>query len=399
MNKRIEVDILSEKTSADIKVYSGPDSDFNIAESFYLKLDKNIFGHEEHFLNDCFIRDENGNEDVLSTIFYCVNSLQEYGAASDDPLERFQFKNSYQKKFNNVSENFVQQLIDKVCSRFFEKQTRRKSRIFLTHDIDSIHGAWKEDGFYAAKNLKFGKLFNVLLNEALGKPDWLNMDRIMKLENEFGFRSAFYWLLYKDKQNSDYNFKSEKIQKQLVNISSNGSENGLHKSLQSNLFSEELERLGVEANGNRFHYLDFRLPEGYAEIEKSGLKLDTSLGFFEEPGFRNNYGLPFLPYDILGERVFEFIEVPMQVMDRTFFTKRMNVKDVEKQLIDWFEKNKYDAVFSINFHNNFFSDLKYHGYTDLYKSLLTYFRENEFEPVTQTELIKEFCQPEKFKLN
>src|SRR5689334_2757374 len=170
VNKKISIDIVDD-SQADLKITSGASSDFFISQNFYRKLDERKFKFDYHFSQDCMVRDEEGREDLLSTIFYCVNSVQEYDVPSEDVLGRFEFRQSFQAKFNLQKENYVQQLIDRVCEHPRIRQLplqQRKSKVFLTHDIDSIHGAWMEDGFYAFKKLKFGKLFNVLLNEALG---------------------------------------------------------------------------------------------------------------------------------------------------------------------------------------------------------------------------------------
>jgi hypothetical protein len=398
-NKRFECSFVNEVSDAEIKILAGSDSDFSVSKLFYQKLSEGKFAYQHHFNGECMIRDEDGREDLLSTIFYCVNSIQEYNVDSDDELGRFAFKYSYQSKFGIAKENLVQKIVDRVCEHPSLKQkapARRKSKVFLTHDIDSIHGAWKEDGFYALKKLKFGTVFNLLLNETLQKPDWLNIDRIMKIENEYGFHSVFYWLLYNDKGNSDYNFSAKNVQQQVQQVEKNGWENGLHKSLGSRSFQDELNKFGREANGNRYHYLNFKLPGGYAEIEQSKLKLDTTLGYYDEWGFRNSYGLPFMPYSLKDDRVFNFVEVPMHIMDRTFFTRRDSVSDIKKNLTEWMEKNLYDCVLTINFHNNFFSELKYTGYTELYKFLLSYLKDNAIEPVSEKELINEYYLPEKF---
>ena len=401
-NKKFECQFTGDPANADLRIAGGEGDDFPIAENFYEKILRGETGYQHHFQNECVIIDETGRRDLLSTIFYCINSIQEYNDVSDDVLGRFEFKRSYQDRFGLAGENIVQRLIDEVCRHprlTAYSNHRRRSKIFLSHDIDSIHGAWKEDGFHALKTFQLGKLFSVMLNEALGKPDWLNMDKIMDIEDDYGFRSVFYWLLYKDKGNSDYTFKSATIQRSVQHVSERGWEHGLHKSLGTRKFQEEIRRMGMPIVGNRYHYLNFRVPGGYAEIENAKLKLDTSLGYYEQWGFRNSYGLPFMPYDLSGDRVYDFVEVPMQVMDRTFFSRKMSVAETLAELTAWFEKNKNDCVFAINFHNNFFSGLKYNGYIELYKSLLGYFRDSGFEPATQSGLVNEFYRPEKFIFN
>jgi hypothetical protein len=402
INRQIEFQFIADQINADLKITADSSGDFHVSKAFYEKISNGIFKSGEFFRDTCVIRNENDEEDLLSTIFYCVNSIQEYNHEGKDQQGRFPYNESYQYRFNNVKENIVQRMIDKVCSNknlHAAVKPPRRSKIFLTHDIDSIHGAWKEDSFHALKNFRPGKVFSLMLNEALGKPDWLNMDRIMKIEDEHGFRSVFYWLLYKDKKNADYDFSSGNVQKHFRRIQNSEWENGLHKSLRHTSFREELMRMPAPVKGNRYHYLNFKLPSGYSEIEKSELMLDTSLGFSGQWGFRNSYGLPFMPFNLKEKRVYNFIEVPMQIMDRTFFSRRIPVNEIKKELLEWFEKNKYDCVFSINFHNNFFSGLKYDGYIELYKSLLEYFKESGFEPATQSDLVKEFYDPRKFNLN
>jgi hypothetical protein len=217
----------------------------------------------------------------------------------------------------------------------------------------------------------------------------------MDIESEYGFRSVFYWLLKKDKMNADYNYSGSELQPAVRKVAERGWESGLHKSLRPLTLNEESTEIENYTGGNRYHYLNFTLPGGYDELDKSTVLLDTSLGFTEQYGFRNNYGRPFIPYNLKEDSLYNFVEVPMNIMDRTFFRERMDVKDVYSLLINWFEKNNADCVFTINFHNNFFSGLKYDGYTWLYKSLLTYFRDSGWKGISQAQLIDTYYRQSK----
>ena len=77
----------------------------------------------------------------------------------------------------------------------------------------------------------------------------------------------------------------------------------------------------------------------YREVEEAGLKLDTSLGFTEQWGFRNSYGLPFMPYDQERERVLKIVEAPLHVMDRTFYRDQVHASQASPMVIDWMEQN------------------------------------------------------------
>jgi hypothetical protein len=220
------------------------------------------------------------------------------------------------------------------------------------------------------------------------------MDKIMTIEEQFGFQSTFYWLVHQDKQNADYEILDSSIQSQMSSIGEKGFENGLHKSLRATSFDEEIALLHTRADGQRFHFLRFNLPKAWEDIEGTIIRLDTSLGFSEDFGFRNSYGLPFMPFNLKEKRVYDLIEVPMNVMDGNFFYQGKTVAQAEKELIEWLDTNKQDTVITLNFHNNFFDDMLYAGYDQLYQTLLQYFKEEGMKCMTQKTLISEFYKPE-----
>ena len=224
------------------------------------------------------------------------------------------------------------------------------------------------------------------------------MDKIIEIETQLGFQSTFYWLVNKDKQNADYEITKPDIQKQISNISAKGFEIGLHKSLLETSFANELHAIDMPVAGQRYHFLKFNLPQAWSDIEQAGLKLDTSLGYSEDFGFRNSYGLPFMPYYLPEKRVYNLVEVPMNVMDGHFFYHGKTVAQAEKLLIDWLDKNKENAIVTINFHNNFFDDMTYAGYEQLYITLLKYFKEEGLTHYTQKKLLEDFYKPAIFSL-
>jgi hypothetical protein len=265
----------------------------------------------------------------------------------------------------------------------------------LSHDIDTVFGAIKEDGFNVLKKGRFDLFLKMLLNVAMGKPEWLNMDKIMKLESAYDCKSTFYWIVNKGnidaiQKNADYDFQSSQIQNHFKKVNEDGFDNGLHKSLSPETFDSELQKFGSKPLGNRYHYLKFNLPDGYSQIENAGIALDASLGFSEQWGFRNSYGLPFNPYNFEKKSHYNFVEVPLNVMDRTFFSRRMNLKVVENDIFTFFDSNKQNAVLSILWHNNFFTEYKYSGYLSLYKKILAYIKENNFGTITPLEIINKY---------
>lgn len=397
-NKGLEINFVPDIKDADLTAGYNC-SGLCIDKNFYHNLKVGNFNHRNFFSEKCMIIDEFGNEDILSTIFYCTNSVQEYNHESVDPLGRFQFSESYQRKFSNIHENFVQKWMDRIIERIPGLNSLAKkstpSRIFLTHDIDTVYGALKEDGFAAIKKGRLDILLSLAMNAMLKKPDWINFNKIMDIEADYDYKSTFYWLLYNDPLNADYQFENKLIKSSYKNVIDRGWETGLHKSLGKRTINEEAEKLENFSGGNRFHYLNFVLPDGYNQLDKSVVLLDSSLGFTEQWGFRNNFGQPIIPFNIQEECLYNFLEVPMHIMDRTLFKSKSDVKETLKFLIAWFEENKSDCVLALNFHNNFFSEVKYKGYSWLYKQLLGYFRESKMEAISQRELIDEYYRKSK----
>lgn len=352
--------------------------------------------HSLQFNGTGFIVDDNGKIDPFASAFSLINSVQEYNAPARDNLGRFQYSRSIQHKAGYVQQNIVQQCFDTISKSLGFDTAREKSKFFLSHDIDLVNGAILEDGFHVIRRGRIDLFLRLLYNVAVSRPDWLNIDKIMKIESEYDCRSVFYWIVNKGKlnereRNADYSFHSKPIQRMFSLVEKSGFENGIHKSISPETFQQELKKYGTTPAGNRYHYLKFSLPQAYHDIEAAGLQLDASLGFAETIGFRNSYGLPFNPYNFEQRRPFHFVEVPLHIMDRTFFQyKKQSPREAEATIVGFFEQNLYNAVISILWHNNFFTNYKFNGYLQLYKNILAYIRDNSFKTISQREIIERY---------
>ena len=396
-NYRVSLSI-QEQQSADSLTIALADTDIIFNPSNIERFQQLAFAVD--FTREGFLKMPNGECDYLSTAFYLLSCAQEMDENKKDRLGRFPFAVSYQKHFNCANQNRVQYCFDQLVKlnpklKHHQKPDRR-SRIFLSHDVDFINGALLQDGFFALKALNVTAMFKIMFSNLLVKPQWLNMDKIMQIESEYDFKSTFYWLVNKGitadgYKNSDYDFNSERVQAQFKAVAEKGWENGLHKSISSESFDAELAKYGEMPLGNRYHFLKFRPLDDFMKIQQSGLKFDTSLGFAEEIGFRNNYGLPYHPYDFKQKKAFDFVECPLHVMDTTLHHyQKMTAKEAYCKIISFVEKNAQDAVISVLWHNNYFTPYKYGTYFKLYKDLLAYFYEHQFEGITQQEIIEQY---------
>lgn len=403
-NKGVAFSYTDTAAEADLVAADQFESDILHCPSFYQYLTNCDFRSLRDLARGSyFFYTANGGRDLIASIFYLINCVQEYAVTDFDQYGRFPLQDSLQHRTQTLHDNLVQQLMDEfmishpALARL--KTTKRRSGFFLTHDIDTIYGAKNQNGDYALRTHQYHKIPGLLWRHYTGQPDWLNMDGIMDLEDKYGFRSSFFWLTNKDEKNADYRFHHKKIAQQIARIENRGFENGLHKSISRETMADELENLSLVGTprGQRYHFLKFNLPDAWSEIESGDIPLDTSLGFSENFGFRNSYGLPFMPYHVVEKRVCDLVEVPMNIMDGNFFYQGKTVKQAEKELLAWLERNKENTVVTINFHNNFFDDMLYAGYGALYEVLLRYFAEEKWQCMTQASLLAEFYKPELFK--
>lgn len=342
------------------------------------------------------------NTSDFISIFYLINSLNEYNQSIDsyDNLGRFKFDYSIIKDYgieNNVVLNLIKKSI--TANQFLQNSfeiCHHQSFFYLSHDIDSVYGSLTQDGLWAIKNGRIDVMMNLFFNTIIAKPHWFNFDLIMKTESEYDFKSTFYWLVNKGKidqrqTNSDYSISSTKITDSIRGVSARGFENGLHKSISRESFKTEISKMPVNIIGNRYHYLKFQVPDAYNKIEEAGLKLDASLGFAEHYGFRNGYGYPFQPYNVTANTNYNFLEVPLNIMDGTFQRYlEIPVKKTADTIIQFLEKNSHDTLLSILWHNTFFSNYKYKGYLNEYKKILKYLYEMKFQNINQSEIIDKF---------
>lgn len=393
-NKGISLVYVDSKEEADIIIDTTADSHFTVCKGFYKAISGKQFDHAQ-LLDKNGMVSENGKTDILATCFYMINSLQEY-TGHGDIMGRFPYEQSYQKRFGSIRKNLVQGHFNEMAKQLgLKPNSSEKTSVFLSHDVDNITSAWIEDGFAALRSGKIASLARLLVNAAIGKPDWFNMDLVMNLHDEYKMKSTFFWIAKKGKtpegwMNADYDIKESRIQESINAINKRGFGNGMHKSVSSEGFDGEIKNMGFQPTANRYHFLKFNLPSGYDQIEAAGLKMDASLGFSEEPGFRNSYGRPFQPCNLKTGKAYDFIEVPLHIMDRTYYRRKEETGNISKEVISFFESNKEDCVISLLWHNNFFNSLKYKGYMEEYKKIIAYLYESGIRSVTVEGLISRY---------
>jgi hypothetical protein len=397
-NKNVSFTI-TEKEVADILFDHTDSRSQPIAISFYKNLlhKESVFSNSICFKDSLAIYTESGEPDMLATVFYMINCMQELNPMANDTdrFGRFKYEASYQKRFNSIENNLVQKSIDVLCEKWKVKNAKNfKSAFFISHDIDTIYGSLFQDGLWALKKGRIDIILSIIFHEFIRNPHWRNIDKIIKLNSDHDIRSTFFWLVNKGMgelniKNADYAIQKEADLLKLIDRS--GFCVGLHKSCSPMEFNEELNKLPVDSTFNRYHFLKFLPHTDWQKISDSKIHFDSSLGFAERYGFRNSFGMPFQPYDFFAKKAYDFMEAPLNFMDGTFH-KYMKIPTGETagRIIDFYEANNENCIFSLCWHNTYFTNYKYKGYLDQYKKLLTYICEKKIECLTPDQIINKF---------
>ncbi|MCB9208122.1 MAG: polysaccharide deacetylase family protein [Ignavibacteriales bacterium] len=368
------------------------------------------------------------NDDILKSAFYLLSGFQEFNTTPTGIYERFSYQQSIQKqlgiiKFPLVNHYF--QIIIEGIEQFciankieFEKRSYwndKKFGFLLTHDIDRVDKYTIREiklkikqlsGFSKSKLNK--KQTAKLLLKYISKffssenPYW-NFDWMKSIENKYGFKSIWFFLPQGDKNiDAYYSFNENRIKNLVSQLSDYGDEIGLHstyfsindeKVLKDN-FESVKYLIGKSPTGNRQHWLRIKHPETLINLEKLGIEYDSSLGFFDNIGWRNSYSLPFKPYDFENDRMINVWELPLTVMDITLFEYQNLDLSAAKNEIDEIINvcEKYGGLFTLLWHNSNFDESINPGITNFYENILKSLNQMNIQNITGKEIISKLKQ-------
>jgi hypothetical protein len=337
------------------------------------------------------------NYDIISSAFYFLTGWNEYVNNGKDRFGRVAYEYSIIKKLGIVETPVVNYYFD-ILFTALKKVTDVQKINFddnhdfvtvLTHDIDTCKSAWLEGGLSELKKKRPFGIPYLFFKKITGNDLWMNFQTVSETDLRYGKSSTFFFLSEKGKagkiKNADYNIKSGNIRKHIAGLIDRGHEIGVHGSAGTHLsakkLSNDINKTGVNnIIGNRFHFLLFDIVKTVNVLSDANIKYDTTLGFAEHPGFRRGICYPFFLYDFENGKTSNVLEIPLILMDSTLQNKKyMNLKkedgpDKIKAVID--EIKKFNGVFTILWHNTFFSKYKYGGWKRVYISILDYCNEN-----------------------
>jgi hypothetical protein len=88
-------------------------------------------------------------------------------------------------------------------------------------------------------------------------------------------------------------------------------------------------------SGNRQHWLRFHdTADLFRSVEEAGLRFDSSVGFTDKVGFRSGASFAFPPYNFQEERAYDFLEIPLAIMDGSLVEQSRATKKSPQFLAD-----------------------------------------------------------------
>lgn len=341
------------------------------------------------------------NYDIIGSAFYFLSGWQEIHSDKRDEFGRFPYRESFQFQHDLMTipvVNYYFDILRSVMERLSKKSVARnlwpasEYAVSLSHDIDKINSGWLEGGYSEFKKGRILSALKIFSSKVFDKDPWENINEIVKLESELGVKSTFFFITEKGGGNADYSISQ--VRKYFPEILSLNSEIALHGSLGSSTdskrISKEVHALDHNAVGNRFHFLMFDPASHGTIFNKTKLKYDASLGFAEHIGFRNGFCFPFYPYDHENKKAFNFVEIPLLIMDATLSNPiYMGLDKNQDRKVGTVvsEIKKFHGLLTILWHNNYFSDFKYAGWREKYVSLIESSKINNAVFFTKSEVV------------
>jgi hypothetical protein len=254
----------------------------------------------------------------------------------------------------------------------------------LTHDIDQVSRRatlnWYQNELNRLWRGERKKIPGKLVRGAralLGRrsPFW-TFDRIKSEESKRGVRSTFFFIPFKEgSAQHDYALtESSKVQEVARDLVNGSWEVGLHTTGDDRLCEEveAMTSLGLPPSSLRYHFLDFRIPESWRTITKEGIGVDCSLGHNEQAGFRAGTCHPFTLFDAHAGEELPVLELPLAIMDSTFYWYQKKspseIVQVTDKIMDVVEKR--GGVLVVLWHNNYFDASFYREWEGLYGHIL-----------------------------
>lgn len=362
--------------------------------NIYSFWEKSVDDIKKDFSNGLFSNDE------ISTLAFFLSNYYEHfksnNSSLDDPYNRITFKDSF---FYDMGYNRTYPFVDSILINIAKRHGfnfRSGKKLFITHDVDLLNLPKKKDFlrliYYMLKDFKPIQILQVIIYKLLWfNPYNLNFLYIIhELTGTFG---DFLFLTQKQPfVSGGYDFEElDNIKKVILNHPKHGV--GIHYNddyLSQGINLDKLEKkFEINIRAGRAHYLLFNPATSLDILSKSGLSIDSTLGYNDMIGYRNGTSHPFYPWDWTNDRVSNVLEVPLIVMDGTLrFSMKLGLRRAYKRLKDLIDEIEINhGNFTILWHNSSVIGDGWLSWSFLYIMIIIYAKKKGFKSSKLEDLI------------
>ena len=316
--------------------------------------------------------------DIFASAFFMLSRWEEIVVKHKDKHNRVLEdlllavkQNFYKQPIVNQYVNLLINLLQKInfpINNFWLQNT-----IIQTHDIDFIEKYHNSQKIIKAvvgdvvkrKSLKMCiKTINTVLKIKKGKENdpFDRFNEFMDIAEKHNRKAHFYFIAGKlGEYDVHYNISHKILKKTIQSIENRGHIVGIHGSYNSynkgEVFQTELSRLQSitrqTITENRQHFLRFSNPQTWQILEKSGIEIDSTMGFSKFCGYRCGTGETFPVFDVINRKQLKIKEQPFVFMDASIL-KNFQQKELQNAAIDEFINTQlhHNGKCAVLFHND-----------------------------------------------
>ncbi len=337
--------------------------------------------------------------DLLASSFFMLSRWEE-NIGPKDKHGRFPFHASIAAQYDFFQRPIVNEYIDLLMAliNLLEPSLQRKPRSFKiipTHDIDHIY-KWGTisnirkklaHNFITKGSFKLGfqnlvNLFQVKINKATDP--YFQFEYLMGLSEKYGLQSHFYFLTgNRHKVDADFKINDPRLSPIFESIQKRGHRIGYHPSYltteDQDLWEKEKLLLdktsGITTLVGRQHYLRFDVPQTWAIWDNNNMKMDSTLGYSENIGFRCGICYPYPVFDIEQGKQLDLIESPLLFMEVAAIEHmQLTPKQANEQVFNLMQTvKKHQGNFVFLWHNNTLFNPEDEKFRFIYENIISDF--------------------------
>lgn len=332
--------------------------------------------------------------DIFAAIFFMLTRWEEIAISKFDNHGRFTEEENLSVRLGFCDRPVVNeyiQLLKMLMNKagIIIKEKNRESKVFLTHDIDDIA---RYDIFFKIVKALAGDIikrrsistflrtvkdsYNIKIKKYRDVYD--TFDFLMDLSERNGVKSRFYFIPgYVGEEDVRFDIRNPRVKKILDRIKLRNHVIGIHPSYSSycnkDQFIKEKKRIEEYSENiyeGRQHYLRVKIPDTWQLWEDCGLRIDSSIGFYNRTGYRAGICFEYPLFNVISRKLLNLRERPLIVMD-TALRKQCGTKEkaIEIAIKHIVCCKKYKGDFVLLWHNSNLSVNEWAEWDSVYKQI------------------------------